>query len=372
MFKRFLLLVVTIPTLLGFTSSIVACKAELTPQVLLITSYEHAQERSSEDKIIYQKLRAIYGANLVTAIFSHEDDNTYANILVSLITKFNLKKVYILDPAFITYLPKVSSESQPNSNLIRVLEQFSNVDFFFFNNQIANTIKNTNNIYEFRFDTGNKEQPNPKLSYGAAVAKHFYHELTDDLNRINIDRYNFDVDSEGKWVVRIGVINNIGDDYQQKMIEDFTKALELNENVPLDTRYEFYELNLTNISNSYSADNIRLVEEASKLLYQQNYVNFIFNSNYWYNEAIAHAASTTAAISRYTKTIKFIANSVTNKDDYKYQGVNYMMFSYYLDFSILGHTVDNSLPEGYQVVDDAPENFHAYGVNNNLNFVDDL
>lgn len=49
-----------------------------------------------------------------------------------------------------------------------------------------------------------------------------------------------------------------------------------------------------------------------------------------------------------------------------------MMFSYYLDFSILGYTVDNSLPEGYQVVDDAPENFHAYGVNSNLNFVDDL
>lgn len=74
--------------------------------------------------------------------------------------------------------------------------------------------------------------------------------------------------------------HNIGNVYHQKIIEDFCQALKLNENIPLDTKYEFYELNLNNISNSYSIDNIRLVEAAAKLLYQKNYVNFIFNSNY--------------------------------------------------------------------------------------------
>ncbi|MGL5268348.1 MAG: hypothetical protein ACRC8P_01040 [Spiroplasma sp.] len=370
MFKRFLLLVVTIPALLGFTSNIVACEGELSPQVLLITSYKNAQERSSEDKIIYQKLRSIYGDVVVAAFFSHEDDSTYADILVNLLTKFNLKKVFIQDPAFINYLPKTSTDSLPNSNLIRVLQKFSNIDFFFFNNQIANTIKVSNNIYEFRFDSANKDQPDSALTYGAIIAKHFRDQLVNSSGTINTDKYNFAVDNDGKWIIRIGVIDNIGSDYQQKIIDDF--ILSLNNNIPVNTKYEYYHLKLNNISNSYNPNNIQLVETAAKLLYQQNYVNFIFNSNFWYNDSIAHAASSTASLPKYTKTVKFIASNVLNKDDYKYQGVNYMIFSYHLDFSILGYTIDNSIPTGYQVVKDAPENNHAYGLNNNLNFVDDL
>ncbi|MBE4704239.1 hypothetical protein [Spiroplasma platyhelix] len=366
MFKRFLLLVVTIPTLLGFTSKIVACQWDLVPEVLLVTSYENAQQQSSEDKIIYQKLRSIYGDNLVTAIFSAIDDNTYANILSNLITRFNLKKIFILDPKFVDYLPKTSSDVTPNTNLIRVLQQFTNVDFYFFNNQIADSIKVTNNIYEFRFDTPNKEHPTPELTYGAAAAKHFYDQLTlpDGSGNIDTTRYNFDVDtSDSKWIVRVGVLNNIGSVYQQKVVDDFIASLA--NNIPLNTKYEYYAVDLK-ITNSYNHANVQIIEQAASTLYQYNHVNFVFNSNYWYNNEIVHAASS----ANQTKTTKFIANSVVNKDDYKYKGGNYLMFAYNLDLAILDYTVDNSFPETLQVIDDAPEKFHAYGLNSNLNFVD--
>lgn len=369
MLKRFLLLVVTIPTLLGFTSKIVACQWELNPKVLLITSYENAHEQSTEDKIIYQKLRSIYGKNVVTAVFSHEDDNTYANILINLINKFNLEKVFILDPSFIEYLPKTSSDKIFNSNLIRVLQYFTDVDFFFFNNQIADNIKITNNIYEFRFDSPNKDETNSYITYGASIAEHFYNQLVDDKGEIDTNKYNFETDStdNNKWVVKIGILYNVGSAYHNKIIQDF--VLGLIDNVPVNTKYLFYPIDLKLI-NSYNSDNASLVQQAASILYQHENVNFIFNSNYWYNNAIAYAASSSASIAKITKTIKFIASSVENKNDYKYQDVNYMLFSYNLDLEILDYTINNSFPEKYQVLDNAREKFHSYGLNNNLDFVD--
>lgn len=362
MFKRFLLLVVTIPALLGFTSKIVACQWDLDPKVLLVTSYENAQEQATEDKIVYQKLQSVYGHKLLTAIFNAADDNTYANILSNLIIKFDLKKIFILDPKFATYLPKDSTNEAPNTNLIRVLQQYTNVDFYFFNNQISNNVKNTSNIYEFRFDTPNKEQPNPQ-TYGALAAKHFYDQITKEDGTINTDKYNFDVALDGKWIVRIGVLNNIGSSYQQKIVDDF--LTNLGNNVPTNTKYKYYALNLK-ISNSYTPYNTQLVEQAASWLYQSDHVNFVFNSNYWYNNAIAHAASSADQ----QKTTKFIANSVTNKDDYKYKGGNYMLFAYNLNLAILDYTVDNSFSATLEVLDDAPERVHAYGLNDNLTFVD--
>lgn len=363
MFKRFLLLVVTIPTLLGFTNTIVSCKLDLEPEVLIVTSYENAHQQSSEDKIIFQKLQEIYGEKVVTAIFSYEDANKYADIFISLITKFNLKKVFILDPSFINYLPKTSDEAEPNNALVRVLQQYTNVDFYFFNNQISDTVKQTNNIYEFRFDVGNKATPTPALTYGAAAAKHFYEQITDDSGAIDTNKYNFDVNRAGQWVVRVGMLNNIGSAYQEKVIEDFKTNLA--SNVPNNTIYEYYSLDL-DITNVYSFKNSQLVKEGATFLYNSDYVNFIFNSNYWYNNAIVQAASSATQ----TKTTAFIANSVTDKDDYKYKGVNYMVFAYNLDLSILEHTTNNKFPTDFEVVDDAPEKEHAYGLNSNLNFVD--
>lgn len=369
MFKRFLLLVVTIPTLFGFTSSIIACQWDLNPDVLLITSYENAHEQTTEDQIIYQKLRSIYGNQAITAIFSHQDDNVYANILQNLITKFNLKKVFILDPSFNDYLPKTSSQELPNTSLIRVLQQFTNIDFYFFNNQIANTIKVTNNIYEFRFNNPSKDQANPP-TYGELLAQHFKTQLVvEGTEDIDTTKYNFDIDSQARWIIRIGVINNIGNSYQQKVIEQFIAALE--NNIPNNTVYQYHAIKL-DITNSYNSDNVKIVEETANVLYQNNLVNFIFNSNYWYNNAIAHAAINTSSLGGYTKTIKFITNSVMDKDTYKYQDKNYMMFSYNLDFAILDYTIDNSFPQGNEVPAGALENFHAYGLNNNLNFVDGL
>lgn len=362
MFKRFLLLVVSIPALLGFTSSIVACKWDLSPEVLLVTSYENAQEQSSEDKIIYQKLQSIYGHNLVTAMFSIVDDNTYATIFSNLITKFNLKKIFILDPKFVDYLPKTSENETPSTNLVRTLQQYANVDFYFFNNQISNNVKITNNIYEFRYDTANKANASP-TSYGALAAKHFYEQITVGGN-INTDKYNFDVDpDDSKWVIRIGLLNNIGSAYQQKVVDDFLASLDAN--LPTNTKYEYYALNLR-ISNSYTPSNVQIVEQAASWLYENDHVNFIFNSNYWYNNAIAHATSS----ANQSKTTKFIANSVTDKNDYKYKGGNYLLFAYNLDLTILEATKDNSFPATSQVTDDAPEKNNAYGLNDNLTFVD--
>lgn len=369
MFKRFLLFIVTIPALMGFTASIVACSWDLNPDVLLITSYENGQEHITEDQIIYQKLRSIYGQKSISAIFSHQDDNFYANILQNLITKYNLKKVFILDPSFNDYLPKTSSDNLPNTNLVRVLHQFTNVDFYFFNNQIADSIKVTNNIYEFRFDMPNQGQPNPSLTYGATVAKHFYDQLVTSSGDIDTSRYNFDINNNAQWVIRIGVINNIGNNYQQKVIDDFKTAL--GSNVPNNTIYQYYSVDLK-ITNSYNSDNVKVVHEAANSLYQNNYVNFIFNSNSWYNDAIALSAIENSALPVYTKTIKFIVNSVSDKDTYKIRNKNYMMFSYNVDFIVLNNTVDNTIPDTYQVLDTAPEKFHAYGLNSNLNFVDGL
>lgn len=362
MFKRFLLLVIAIPTFFGFSSTIVACQGDLSPEVLVVTSYENAEQQASEDKLIFQKLRDIYGGNLVTAIFSPLDDNTYAIIFANLINKFNLKKVFILDPKFVAYLPKDNSDTRPNSNLIRVLQQFSNVDFYFFNNQIANSIKVTNNIYEFRYDTPNKEKLSP-TTYGAAAAKHFYEQITKEDGSINTDRFNFDVDNRGQWIVRIGTINNSGSLNQEKIMKDFLRALA--NNVPTNTRYEYYAFDVS-ISNSYNNANAQIVEQAASFLYQYDHVNFVFNNNYWYNNAIAHAASS----SKRTKTVKFIANNVTNAKDYEYQNGNYLLFAYNLDLAFLAYTVDNQFPANLAVADDAPEKDHAYGLNENLTFVD--
>lgn len=362
MFKRFLLLVVAIPTFFGFTSTIVACQGDLSPEVLVVTSYENAEQQSSEDKLIFQKLRDVYGVNVVTAVFSPLDDNTYAIIFANLINKFNLKKVFILDPKFVSYLPKDSSNPRPNSNLIRVLQQFSNVDFYFFNNQIANSVKVTNNIYEFRYDTPNKAKPSA-TTYGVAAAKHFYEQITDGSGKIDTDRFNFDVDETGKWIVRIGTINNSGNPKQEKVMKDF--LAELVNNVPANTKYEYYAFDVS-ISNSYNNANAQIIEQAASFLYQYDHVNFVFNNNYWYNNAIAHAASS----AKQTKTVKFVANSVVNAKDYEYKNGNYLLFAYNLDLDFLTYTKDNQFPNDLAVADDAPEKDHAYGLNENLTFVD--
>lgn len=362
MFKRFLLLVVAIPTFFGFSSTIVACQGDLSPEVLVVTSYENAVQQASEDKLIFQELQDVYGANLVTAAFSPLDDNTYAIIFANLINKFNLKKVFVLDPKFVGYLPKDSSDTRPNSNLVRVLQQFSNVDFYFFNNQIANSIKVTNNIYEFRYNTPSKAKPTP-ITYGAAAAKYFYEQITDGSGNIDTNRFNLDVDNRGQWIVRIGTINNSGRPDQEKVIKDF--LTELANNVPTNTKYEYYAFDV-NIANSYNNANAEIMEQAASFLYQYDHVNFVFNSNYWYNNAIAHAASS----SKQTKTAKFIANSVVNAKDYEYKDRNYLLFAYNLDLEFLTYTKTNQFPDVLAVADDAPEKDHAYGLNENLTFID--
>ncbi|MDQ7982927.1 MAG: hypothetical protein REH79_01740 [Spiroplasma sp.] len=372
MLRRFLLLTVALPTLLGFSSKIIIYQWDLAPKVLLITSYEYAERQSSADQLIYHKLQDVYGDKVVTTVFSHGEDNTYAYILASLITRFNLKKVFILDPAFRNYLPSNSANKVNNSNLIRVLQEFTNVDFYFFNNQIANNVKVVaNNIYEFRFDEGNKEQPNPSLTYGASIAEHFVQQLIDsNTGEIAADKYNFDTNDNGQWVIKIGVINNIGNPYQQKVINEFVAALS-SISIP-KTVWDIKEREFKEFNLNYNFDNIQRIQTAALKFYQDERVNFIFNSNNWFNNAIAYAASHTTQKPEYTKTIKFIANNVFNKNDYQYQNINYMLFSYHLEIDVLKYTEENNIPDQYQVLDTAEENLRAYGLNNNLIFVDGL
>lgn len=72
----------------------------------------------------------------------------------------------------------------------------------------------------------------------------------------------------------------------------------------------------------------------------------------------------TSASKGYTKTMKFIASSVLDKNAYEYKDVNNMLFSYNLDFEILEYTTNNQFLEDNQVIDEAPEKFHSYGINN--------
>lgn len=371
MLKRFLLLIAGTPIILGFIGNIVACQWDLKPEVLVITSYKNAEQQNSEDQLIYHKLQEIYGNKVVATIFSDKDDNSYAYILANLIIRFNLKKIFILDPAFLKYLPRDSSEEVKNSNLIRVLEKFTNVDFYFFNNQIANSIKSiANNIYEFRFDTANQTQI--PVTYGAQIAEHFYQQLIiPETDEIDTNKYNFDTNEEAKWIIKIGIIKNIGNEYQQKVLDEFIDAL--NSNTPKDTVWEVKKIEFSQFNLNYSSDNVEQVQTIALKLYQDENVNFIFNTNNWFNNIIAYAASHTAQMLEYTKTIKFITTNVFNKNNYKYKNINYMLFSYHLEIDILKELKENSEPpQGYQVLSNASENLHAYGLNDNLIFVDSL
>lgn len=278
MFRYFLVLFAVFPVFSGFTSKIIACSLDLVPSVLLVTTFKNAQEKNSEDKIIYDKLKSIYKDNSVSVIFSNEDESTYISTLINLISKFNLKKVFILDSNFVSSLPKVSSESMVNTSLISFLQKYNNVDFYFFNNQIADTVKNSNNIYEFRFDTANKKQLDSTLSYGVEIARHFYEQLVDDSGSINTEKYNFTVDLDGYLIIKIGLINYIGNSYQQKILDDFKKALSDDKNIPKNTKYEFVEI-APNIINSYNNHNVQLIEEIANRMYQVSNTNFILNSN---------------------------------------------------------------------------------------------
>lgn len=372
MFRRLILLVMSVNFMSGLTLNTIACDWDLDPSVLLITSYNYAEKQISFDQLVYQQLKDHYGQRAVSATFNYQDDNSYAIILRNLIESYHLQKVFILDPSFINYLPHTTQTPTKSSNLIRLFQQFTNVQFYFFNNQIANNIKISSNIFEFRLNTANHDDLAP-ITYGKQIATNLYQQLTmsqgQQAGYVDSKKFKFDVDQDGHWVIKVGIINNIGNEYQQQIINQFREGLALSANIPKDARYLIYDINVKNPILSYNEKNISLVSQAAIKLYSINKVNFILNTNSWYNNAIDYAASYVNNLLGYSKTINFIGSSITDNKTYFVNNRDFLLFSYNVDLGFLDYTTENKLPDGLKVLLDAPERDNAFGINGALNFI---
>ncbi|WP_425381358.1 hypothetical protein [Spiroplasma endosymbiont of Polydrusus pterygomalis] len=362
MFRRFLLFTIILPTVTTISSSIYACAWDLQPTVLLITSYHQAQNKNTYDRLVYQKLQNIYGKEHVVPWFNSQDDNYYAIALRNFLSTYNIKKVFILNPAFQKYMPHTSkTTSYATNNLIRVLQQFQYVKFYFFNNIIADTIKRNSNIYDIRYNSDNISSA--PFNYGNRIADHF----VDNVKMgIKDKKYNFDVDASGKSVVRIGIINNIGINYDQTILNQFVE--EINNVNDTKIRYQIIFANPHDnfvTSNIYSADSVTDVAQIAQSLYEMHGVNFIINTNYWYNNIIAYTARLISSRPTYSKTISFIGCNVISKDDYVYDNNNYLVFGFSTGLEIFDETEKKEIDPNLKIKPDtAPESsVQTYGIN---------
>lgn len=360
MFRRFLLFTIVLPTIATVSSSIYACAWNLQPTVLMITSYHQAQNQNTYDRLVYQKLQNIYGKDHVVAWFNSQDDNYYAVALRNFLSIYNIKEVFIFNPTFQKYMPHTSkTNSYTTNNLIRVLQQFQYVKFYFFNNIIANTIKHNSNIYDIRYNSDNVSTT--ALNYGNRIAKHFVDNVEEGIMN---KKYNFDVDDSGKSIVRIGIINNIGINYDQTILNQFVEEI----NNVNDSKIT-YQITFANpqdnfvTSNIYSADSVAGVGQIAQSLYEIHGVNFIVNTNYWYNNVIAYTARLISSRPMYNKTISFIGCNVVNKDDYIYDN-NYLAFGFGTGLEIFDEIGKGDINPNFKITSDAPESsVQTYGIN---------
>ena len=365
MFRYFLLFTIILPIVTTISSNIYACTWNLQPIVLLITSYQQAQNQNTYDRLVYQKLQSLYGKDHVVTLFSSQDDNYYALMLINFLSTYNIKKVFILNPSFQKYIPHQSKTSNYSTkNLIRVLQQFQNVKFYFLNNIIADTVKVNNNIYDIRYNSDNVTSS--PLNYGSRIAKHFVDNVHYGI--IN-KKYNFDVDENGKLIIRIGIINNIGIDYDQTILDQFVKAIN-GVNDPKIT----YQMTFANphdsfvTSNIYSADSVAGVGQIAQSLYEKNGVNFIINTNYWYNSIISYTAKLISSRPTYSKTISFIGSDIINNNDYIYDDNNYLAFGFMTGLEIFDETFKKEINPNFKIIPSASEsNIQTYGINT-INF----
>lgn len=72
-------------------------------------------------------------------------------------------------------------------------------------------------------------------------------------------------------------------------------------------------------------------------------VNFIINTNYWYNNIIAYTARLISSRPTYSKTISFIGCNIINKDDYVYDNNNYLAFDFSIGLEIFDETEKKKL-----------------------------
>lgn len=364
MFRRFLILIIILPTLTTIASNISACSWDLDPTVLLLTSYEHAQHQNDNDQVVCNLLKTTYGSNHVATLFSSQDDNHFATMLRTFLTIYNIKKVFILNPSFQKYIPHNSDTNiYYTNNIVRIMQQFQYVKFYFFNNVIADTVKVNNNIYDIRFNSANSTNSNPE--YGKQLAKHF---VTNVKKGIDNSEYSFDTDlNTGRSIVKIGIINNIGIDYEQTILDQFKVEIK---KTTSDVIYKIVEVNpYDNIvtSNVHSSDGIRAIGQIAQELYQKNGVNFIINTNSWYNNIISYAASLISTRPAFSKTIKFIGCDVVNKNDYVYGNKNYLALSFGVDLGIfIKETQNPEINGNYKITLDLnlPESKNqTYGIN---------
>lgn len=361
MFRRFLLFTIILPTVTTISSSVYACAWNLEPTVLLITSYQQAQNKNTYDRIVYQKLQNIYGKNHVIPWFSSQDDNYYAITLKNFLSIYSIKKVFILNPTFQKYIPHTSkNNSYATNNLIRVLQQFQDVKFYFFNNIIADAIKRNSNIYDIRFNSDNVSSSS--TNYGSRIAEHFIDNVTAGING---KKYHFDVDDSGKPIVKIGIINNIGINYDQTILNQFVE--EINNVNDAKITYQIIFANPEDnfvTSNIYSADSVTAVAQIAQSLYEIYGVNFIINTDYWYNNIIAYIARLISSRPTYSKTISFIGCNIVNKTDYVYDDNNYLAFGFNTDLEIFDETANEEINPKFKIKSDAPEsNVQTYGIN---------
>ncbi|WP_342276230.1 hypothetical protein [Spiroplasma endosymbiont of Nebria brevicollis] len=366
MFRRFLILTIILPTLTTTASSISACSWNLEPTVLVLTSYEHAQHQNNNDQIIFKELQTIYGNNHVATLFTSQDDNQYANMLRNFLTTYNIKKVFVLNPSFQKYIPHSSDTSvHYTNNIVRIMQQFQDVKFYFFNNIIADTVKVNNNIYDIRFNSANGTS-SAKPEYGKQLARHF---VTNVEAGITNSEYSFDSDlNTGRPIVKIGVINNIGITYDQTILEQFKAEIKIINTASRTVVYKIIEVNPHDsfvTSNVHSSDGIRAVGQIAQELYEHQGVNFIVNPNSWYNNIISYSASLIATRPTFSKTIKFIGCDVTNKNDYVYDNNSYLAFSFSAGLEIIDETVKPEIDVKYKITPDLglPESKNkTYGV----------
>ena len=362
MFRRLLLFTVVLPTVTTISSNITACNWNLEPQVLLLTSYQDAQYQNSYDQIVYKQLTKLYGKKKVTTIFSSGDDNYYANVLRNFLSSYHINKVFILNPAFQKFLPHSSSDDYNPNSLVRVLQQFKNVSFYFFNNIIADNVEVNNNVYDIRFDSPNASKPEAE-NYGKELAQHFIANVEAGIAN---KKYIFDVDKDGLAIVNIGIINNIGIKYQQMILDNFVEQIRGSIQTTIKYNILISKPDSFVTSNIYSSDSVEIVGQISNSLYEKHGINFIVNTNPWYNNIIAYKAGLVANKTTNNKTMLFIGCDMWREEQTSDREINSLAFSFKSGLEIFPETKKPEIDSKFKITPDLalPESKNnTYGVN---------
>lgn len=326
-----------------------SCSWNKTIDTLVLTSYNDANNESGYDYLITQELKN--EGKSVATVYLDSGTSNYAQVLTSLLNdNHSIVQVYVLDQQF--YIGLINS--QVNNSLMKVINIFNNVNFYLFNSNLNETQLSVNNLYQFNL---NKDKNQIVENYGTLIANNFYSMLSQENNN-----YLFATDKNGNKIVKIGFIKDKSL-YQNDIKNQFKTSLSNLFKNNNNFTFQFYCINNNHpLVDNYNNYNNQLALQYAQSLYAQYHVNFILNTNSWYNNVISFATSNAAKNTHYTT--KFISSNVVNINNYFKFNSNVLMFSYYLDYSFLNYSLEQL--KKYEIFT------NSYDINSNIKFVNNI